>query len=93
MGRGAPRVVARGAGLAATRIREEAAELRLPMVEDVPLARTVFRLCDIGEEIPAELFDAVAGVFVFVVGLRRRGVVGGVHRNPAANRERAGVAV
>lgn len=93
MGHGAPRVVARGAGAAATRIREEAAELRLPMVEDIPLARTVFRLCDIGEEIPPELFDAVAGVFVFVVGLRRRGVVGGVHRNPAAHRERAGVAV
>ncbi|MBM6401446.1 EscU/YscU/HrcU family type III secretion system export apparatus switch protein [Phycicoccus sonneratiae] len=92
-GLGAPRVVARGAGAAAARIREEAAELRLPMVEDVPLARTVFRLCDIGDEIPSELFDAVAGVFVFVLGLRRRGVVGGVHRNPAAGRERVGVAV
>ncbi|MGG5259677.1 EscU/YscU/HrcU family type III secretion system export apparatus switch protein [Phycicoccus avicenniae] len=92
-GSGAPRVVARGAGAAAARIREEAAELRLPMVEDVPLARTVFRLCDIGEEIPAELFDAVAGVFVFVVGLKRRGITGGVHRNPAASRERVGVAV
>ncbi len=93
MGRGAPRVVARGAGAAATRIREEAAALRLPMVEDVPLARTVFRLCDIGEEIPPELFDAVAGVLVFVVGLKRGGTVSGVHRNPAASRERAGVAV
>lgn len=92
-GRGAPRVVARGAGAAATRIREEAAELRLPMVEDIPLARTVFRLCDIGQEIPSELFDAVAGVFVFVVGLRRRGIVSGIHRNPSAGRERVGVAV
>ncbi|QKE82658.1 EscU/YscU/HrcU family type III secretion system export apparatus switch protein [Arthrobacter sp. NEB 688] len=92
MGLGAPKVVARGAGAAAARIREEAAELRLPMVEDVPLARTVYRMCDVGDEIPAELFDAVAGVFVFVLGLKRRGVTSGFHRSPHAGTDRAGVA-
>lgn len=91
-GKGAPRVVARGAGAAAARIREEAKELRLPLVQDVPLARTIFRSCRLGDEIPTELFEAVAGVFVFVAGLRMRGLLSGVHRNPAAGRDRPGVA-
>jgi flagellar biosynthesis protein FlhB len=82
-GRGAPRVVAKGAGVIAARIREEAARHRLPLVEDVPLARTLYRTCEIGQEVPAELYDAVAGVFVFVMGLRRRGSAAGLHRKPA----------
>lgn len=86
-GTGAPRVVAKGAGLVAARIRAEAAEHKLPLVEDVPLARMLYRSCSIGQEIPAELYDAVAGVFVFVMGLRQRGTAAyGVHRNPAAAR-------
>lgn len=91
-GQGAPRVVARGAGAAAARIREQAAELNLPMVQDVPLARTIYRTCDLGQQIPAELYGAVAGVFVFVAGLRRRGLLSGVHRNPAEAARRPGVA-
>ncbi|KQZ89586.1 hypothetical protein ASD62_10000 [Phycicoccus sp. Root563] len=85
-GRGAPRVVAKGAGLVAAKIREDAAELKLPLVEDVPLARMLYRSCQIGQEIPAELYDAVAGVFVFVMGLRQRGAARGFHRNPNAAR-------
>ncbi len=81
-GRGAPRVVAKGAGVIAARIREEAAKHRLPLVEDIPLARTLYKTCDLGQEVPAELYDAVAGVFVFVMGLKRRGVTTGLHRNP-----------
>ena len=89
-GTGAPRVVAKGAGLVAARIREEAATRKLPLVEDVPLARMLYRSCAIGQEIPAELYDAVAGVFVFVLGLRQRGTASyGVHRNPAAARGEA----
>lgn len=85
-GLGAPRVVAKGAGLAAAKIREEASALRLPLVEDVPLARMLYRSCTIGQEIPADLYDAVAGVFVFVMGLRQRGAASGFHRNPGAAR-------
>ncbi len=81
-GQGAPRVVAKGAGVIAARIREEAAKHRLPMVEDVPLARTLYKACEVGQHIPPELYDAVAGVFVFVMSLRRRGQASGVHRNP-----------
>jgi flagellar biosynthetic protein FlhB len=81
-GRGAPRVVAKGAGVIAARIREEAERHKLPMVQDVPLARTLYKSCQVGQEVPAELYDAVAGVFVFVMGLRRRGSAAGLHRNP-----------
>lgn len=87
-GRGAPRVVAKGAGLVAASIRAEAAERRLPLVEDVPLTRMLYRSCALGQEIPAELYDAVAGVFVFLMGLRQRGLTSGFHRNPGAQATR-----
>ena len=82
--RGAPRVVARGAGVVAARIREAADEAGVPMVEDVPLARAIFRACDLGDEIPAELYDAVARVLAFIFSLDRRGAARGLHRLPGA---------
>ena len=82
--RGAPRVVARGAGQIAARIRETADEAGIPMVEDVPLARAIFRACDLGDEIPAELYDAVARVLAFIFSLDRRGTARGLHRLPGA---------
>jgi len=76
-GRGAPRVVAKGAGAVAARIRAEAEEHGVPMVQDVPLARTIYKACDVGEEIPPELFEAVARLLAFIYSLpatvRRRG--------------------
>jgi flagellar biosynthetic protein FlhB len=82
--RGAPRVVAKGAGAVATRIREVAAEHRIPMVQDVPLARALYKNCEIGAEVPAELYTAVARVLAFVMGLKARGSAAGLHR-PFAN--------
>ena len=80
---GPPRVVAKGAGVIALKIRDVAGEHRVPIVEDVPLARTLFRACEIGDSIPAELFDAVAKVLAFIFALKRRGVLmEGVHRMP-----------
>lgn len=63
---GAPRVVARGAGALAERIRAEADRHDIPRVEAKPLARTLYRLCRPGEEIPAELYQAVATVLAFL---------------------------
>ncbi|MCU1380334.1 MAG: Flagellar biosynthesis protein FlhB [Acidimicrobiales bacterium] len=78
---GPPRVVAKGADLVAARIREEAMKHGVPIVEDVPLARTIFRACELNDVIPAELYDAVARVLAFIFGLRRRGALGdGVQR-------------
>jgi flagellar biosynthesis protein FlhB len=65
--RGAPRVVARGAGTLAAKIRERARENRVPVVEDKPLTRLLYRVCDPGDEIPAELYVAVARILAFVM--------------------------
>jgi flagellar biosynthetic protein FlhB len=78
--KGAPRVVAKGAGEVATRLRARAEECRIPMVQDIPLARALHASCDLGQEVPAQLFTAVARVLAFVMHLSARGVRGGMHR-------------
>jgi flagellar biosynthetic protein FlhB len=77
--RGAPRVVAKGADNVATKIRELAEKHRVPMVSDVPLARTLYASCDLDQEVPADLYKAVATVLAFIMTLKRRGSVTGVH--------------
>lgn len=78
--RGAPRVLARGAGVLAAKIREEASKHRVPMVENIPLARALYRSCELGQEIPPELYTAVARVLAFVLSLKSRGSGAGLHR-------------
>ena len=85
--RGAPRVVARGAGEIARRIRESAAEHRVPLVRDVPLARALYTSTTVGQEIPAELYAAVAQVLAFVISRNRLGQRGGEHGSPRADSE------
>jgi flagellar biosynthetic protein FlhB len=80
--KGAPRVVAKGSGPIATKIRELAAEHRIPMVQDVPLARALHGSCEVGAEISAEFYGAVAKVLAFVMSLKSRGSAAGLHRNP-----------
>jgi flagellar biosynthetic protein FlhB len=78
--KGAPRVVAKGAGEVAARLRAIAEENRVPMVQDIPLARALHASCELGQEVPAQLFTAVARVLAFVMHLGARGVRGGFHR-------------
>jgi flagellar biosynthesis protein FlhB len=78
--KGAPRVVAKGAGEVAAKLRERAAEARVPLVQDIPLARALHASCEIGQEVPPQLFTAVARVLAFVMHLSSRGVRGGFHR-------------
>jgi flagellar biosynthetic protein FlhB len=78
--KGAPRVIAKGAGTVAAKIRELASEYRIPMVQEPPLARALYRSCEIGAQIPPELYTAVARVLAFVMGLRARGSAAGLHR-------------
>ncbi len=66
---GAPRVVAKGKDLVAQRIREIATEHRVPLFSAPPLARVLFRTTDIGEEIPARLYTAVAQVLAYIFQL------------------------
>lgn len=68
----APQVIAKGAGAVALRIRELAKEHEIPIVENKPLARTIFKTIKIGQIIPRELFNAVAEVLAYVYKLKRK---------------------
>lgn len=82
-GSGAPRVVAKGAGHIAAKIREKAREHDLPLVADIPLARLLYADVEIGQAIPVEVYDAVARVLAFVMSLRKSGrLLEGVHSVP-----------
>lgn len=79
---GTPTVLAKGAGAVAARIREIAEEEGVPIVRDIPLARTVYRLVEIGSPIPTELYEAIARILAFVYALRRKGRARGTHESP-----------
>lgn len=81
-GKSAPRVVAKGAGVIAARIREEAEAKKVPMVQDIPLTRALHAACDLGHEIPVEFYNTIAHVLTFVMALKRRGATAGVHTLP-----------
>jgi flagellar biosynthetic protein FlhB/flagellar biosynthesis protein len=66
----APRVVAKGMRLKAEKIREIAKQYNIPVMKNVSLANSLYRV-DVGQEIPEELFDAVAEILNFVWALQR----------------------
>lgn len=65
----APIVVAKGVDYLAQKIKEKAKEHHVEIVENRPLARALYYTVDIGNEIPAELYNAVAEVLAFVYSL------------------------
>lgn len=66
---GAPRVIAKGKELIAARIREVAEEHNVPLFSAPPLARALFRSTEIGDEVPAKLYTAVAQVLAYIYQL------------------------
>jgi len=66
---GAPQVVAKGKDLIAKRIREIATDNGVPLFSAPPLARVLFRTTDIGDEIPAGLYTAVAQILAYIYQL------------------------
>jgi flagellar biosynthetic protein FlhB len=66
----APLVVAKGAELLAQRIRETALEHDVPVVERRELARTLYASVEVGQQIPPELYQAVAEILAFVFRLK-----------------------
>jgi flagellar biosynthetic protein FlhB len=68
----APRVVAKGRGLIAQRIKALGREYDIPTVENVPLAQSLYRLVNVGQDIPMELYKAVAEVLAYVYNARKR---------------------
>jgi flagellar biosynthetic protein FlhB len=67
----APVVVAKGRGPLAARIREIARKFDVPIVENVPLAQALYRGTEVGDQIPGELFGAVAEVLAYLIRLKQ----------------------
>jgi type III secretion protein U len=67
-GADAPRVLAKGLGESAARIRSAARRAGVPIVRDVALARALYRLAEVGDEIPEELYEAAAAVLAHLYG-------------------------
>lgn len=74
----APKVVAKGAGFIAERIREIARQQGVPVIENKPLARALFKGVKIGDPIPSKLYRAVAEILAYVYRIRQN--TGGVKR-------------
>lgn len=68
----APTIIAKGAGVIAKRIKEIAREHNIPIVEDKPLAQALYKNVEINEQIPENLFQAVAEVLAYVYGLKKK---------------------
>ncbi|RME33793.1 MAG: flagellar type III secretion system protein FlhB, partial [Deltaproteobacteria bacterium] len=67
----APQIVAKGADHLALKIREIAREHNVVMVENVPVARALYKL-DVGDTIPEEMFGAVAEILAYVYNLKKK---------------------
>ena len=66
----APRVLAKGADKVAQKIKEIARQNNIPLQENRELARALYKICDIGDQIPETLFKAVAQVLAYVYQLK-----------------------
>jgi len=67
----APRVVAKGAGFIAEKIREIAGKNDVPLVENKPLAQVLYKMVDVNGVIPENLYRSVAEVLAYIYNLRR----------------------
>ena len=66
----APKVIAKGAGFIAQKIKEIAQEHGIPVVEDKPLARIIYKTIEVEESIPPHLYQAVAEILAYVYKLK-----------------------
>jgi flagellar biosynthetic protein FlhB len=66
---GAPRVVAKGKNYLALRIRQKAIDNQVPLIENPPLAQALYKNVDVGQEIPAIFYRAVAEVLAYIFKL------------------------
>jgi flagellar biosynthetic protein FlhB len=66
----APSVLAKGQRLIAEKIKQIAREHGIPVIEDKPLARAIFKMCEVGDLIPAKLYRAVAEILAHIYRLK-----------------------
>lgn len=71
----APSLLAKGERLIAEKIKEIARENSIPIVENPPLAQSIFKSCEVGQEIPPDLYQAVAEILAYVYSLNRKQTV------------------
>jgi len=83
-GMAAPVVIAMGERLIAQQIKKVAREHGVPMVENRPLAQALYKGCEIGQTVPAELYKAVAEVLAFVYRLHPDRAPAGYRNAPSA---------
>jgi len=81
-GMSAPKVVAKGMGQVAQKIREIATEHAVPILEAPPLARSLYKHTEIDSEIPSALYNAVAEVLAYIYQLANWRQVGGNYPVP-----------
>ena len=81
-GMSAPRVVAKGAGAIALKIREIAGEHAVPILEAPPLARALYKHAELDTEIPSALYNAVAEVLAYIYQLANWRQTGGIYPVP-----------
>jgi len=67
----APMVVAKGQDNIAQIIKKTARKARVPIIENKPLARSLYRQCEVGQQIPESLFQAVAEVLAYIFRLKK----------------------
>jgi len=70
----APTVLAKGQRLVAEKIKEIARAHGIPVIEDKPLARAIFKMCEVGDLIPAKLYRAVAEILAHIYRLKGKAV-------------------
>ncbi|HEX4210772.1 MAG TPA: EscU/YscU/HrcU family type III secretion system export apparatus switch protein [Candidatus Binataceae bacterium] len=68
----APIVVAKGKNYLALRIRQKALDYQIPLVENPPLARGLYKAAEVGQEIPPHLYKAVAEILAYIFRLMHR---------------------
>jgi len=59
-------VVAKGQDYLAKRIKEQAAKYKISVVENKTVARALYSSCEVGDEIPPELYQAIADILIYV---------------------------
>ncbi len=70
----APKVVAKGAGSIAERIKKMAAMHNIPVVENRKLAQNLYKVVDVGEEIPSDMYKAVAELLAYIFKLKGKSI-------------------
>ncbi len=80
----APRVVAKGAGYMAARIRQIAIKSGVPIIERKPLARAMYKTVEIGQEIPPAFYKAVAEILAYVYELAGKKSITGISQTSSS---------